>query len=70
MSKKSMVFSTKKKNLYIYIYGCVYIYIENDWFPFFPLRPNLVPRLGPGSPSLTAWSPPLLSRSSPMEVAG
>lgn len=54
------------KHIYIY----VYIYIENDWFPFFPLRPNLVPALGPGSPSLTAWSLPPLSRSSPREAAG
>ena len=45
--KKTWFSPPKKKNIYIYI--C--IYIENDWYPFFPLRPNLVPTCGPGSPS-------------------
>lgn len=45
--KKTRFSPPKKKNIYIYI--C--IYIENDWCPFFPLRPNLVPTRGPGSPS-------------------
>ena len=46
---KKTWFPSPKKKKYIYIYIC--IYIENDWFPFFPLRPNLVPTRGPGSPS-------------------